>query len=406
MHAIYTLMNFVAFIAFVLLIIGLIRPAIVVRWGTKQTRGRALLYYGLSFMVLAIVAAQVKPQELIEKERQERIQQAQQREERAREKEKEKERERQEQLQKAQPILEKAKQQLSAARSAYASGDFKNAIASAQEATSTLKSIQHIPEASTLDDEAKTLLADAEEELANAPDYILSADQLYQEYENNEVAADNKYKGKIVLISGTIQDIGKDFMSAYIRIGSDLYLGVRCSFSEEASVARLSKGQRVRVKGEVSGKGVNVLVKNCSLQEKGRQEQLQKAQPILEKAKQQLSTARSTSSAEEELANAPSYTLSANALFREYDNNEVAADTKYKGKIVLISGTVQDISKDILGKPFIVIGGSGFLDGVQCSFTKNEEPALARLSKGQRVRVMGEVSGKLGNVQVEDCSLQ
>ncbi|HEY6242711.1 MAG TPA: hypothetical protein VIX17_02120 [Pyrinomonadaceae bacterium] len=102
----------------------------------------------------------------------------------------------------------------------------------------------------------------------------------------------------------------------------------------------------------------------------------------------------------------PSYTLSADQLYSEYKANEVAADAKYKGKIVLVSGTIQNIGKDILDSAYIVVGGEGFLDGIQCSFTKGEEGSVARLSKGQRVSVKGEVSGKMGNVQLNKCSLQ
>jgi len=103
---------------------------------------------------------------------------------------------------------------------------------------------------------------------------------------------------------------------------------------------------------------------------------------------------------------APSYTLSANKLYSEYNSNEVAADSKYKGKVVIVSGTIQDIGKDIMDDAYIVIGGSGFLDSVQCTFTKGEQSSVARLSKGQQVRVKGEVAGKLGNVLVNKCSLQ
>ena len=103
---------------------------------------------------------------------------------------------------------------------------------------------------------------------------------------------------------------------------------------------------------------------------------------------------------------APSYTLSANQLYREYENNEVSADAKYKGKIVIVSGKIQDVGKDIMDEPYIVIGGEGFLDGVQCSFAKSQESSIARLSKGQNVKVKGEVSGKMGNVQIENSSLQ
>ncbi len=103
---------------------------------------------------------------------------------------------------------------------------------------------------------------------------------------------------------------------------------------------------------------------------------------------------------------AASHTLSANQLYSEYHNNEVAADAKYKGKVVIVSGTIQDIRKDIMDNAYIVIGGRGFLDGVQCTFTKGEESSVARLSKGERVTIKGEVAGKMGNVLVNKARLQ
>jgi len=102
----------------------------------------------------------------------------------------------------------------------------------------------------------------------------------------------------------------------------------------------------------------------------------------------------------------PSYTLTAEQLYREYDSNEVSADAKYKGKVIIVSGTIQDIGKDIMDDAYIVIGGGGFLDGVQCTFTKGQQSSVARLSKGQRVTVKGEVSGKMGNILVNKASLQ
>ena len=292
MSSLYSLIQFVLIIASLAFIIGLIRPAIVIRWGAKQTRGRVLLYYGLGIVLLTIISDVIKPEEIKEQERQERVERLQkeqeqkEREQQQKEKERQKlaeqlqkqqeqkEKERQKQLQQAQTILEKAKQQLNSARSAYTSGKFKNAIASAQQATNTLKSISHIPvpEASSLDDQAITLLADAKEALANAPAYRLSANQLAQEYENNEFAADNKYKGKIVLVSGKIRDITKTFGKPIITIGGTEFLGgldgVRCFFTEndEPSIARLYKGQHVKIKGKVRGKTLNVRIENCTLQ--------------------------------------------------------------------------------------------------------------------------------------------
>jgi len=101
----------------------------------------------------------------------------------------------------------------------------------------------------------------------------------------------------------------------------------------------------------------------------------------------------------------PDYVLSANALFNEYDKNSVAADAKYEGKIVKVSGTIQSIGKDIIDTAYLVIGGSGFLDGVQCMLPRGQEGLVASVSKGQYVTLKGKVSGQImGNVIVNNCS--
>jgi len=101
-----------------------------------------------------------------------------------------------------------------------------------------------------------------------------------------------------------------------------------------------------------------------------------------------------------------SYTLSADQLFSDYAANEVAADQKYKGQVVVVTGQIDSIGKDITDEAFVVIGGSGFLDGVQCMFVKSQETAVAGVSKGQVVTIKGEVGGKMGNVLLNNCTFQ
>lgn len=103
---------------------------------------------------------------------------------------------------------------------------------------------------------------------------------------------------------------------------------------------------------------------------------------------------------------AAAYSLSADQLYSEYDANQVAADTKYKGKIVSISGSISDIGKDVTDTAFVIIGGTGMLNGAQCMFPKGQESLLGNLSKGQQVTAKGEVSGKIGNVLVRNCTVQ
>ena len=98
--------------------------------------------------------------------------------------------------------------------------------------------------------------------------------------------------------------------------------------------------------------------------------------------------------------------IDANELFQAYAANEVAADQRFKGKLLQVWGVVRAVQKDLLNNPFVVIGGTGALDGVQCSFPDSAEGALAQLRIGEMIKVEGIVSGKFGNVQVKKCRLE
>lgn len=94
-------------------------------------------------------------------------------------------------------------------------------------------------------------------------------------------------------------------------------------------------------------------------------------------------------------------------LSTAYKDNEVAADQQYKGKTVEVSGTVDTIGKDILDTPYIAFAGEQYaiIDRVQCMFSKSDESQLATVKKGQKITLRGEVSGKMGNVIVNGCSI-
>jgi hypothetical protein len=100
------------------------------------------------------------------------------------------------------------------------------------------------------------------------------------------------------------------------------------------------------------------------------------------------------------------FITTAEELYGAYVANQVAADSKYRSHSVIVSGIIRSIGKDITNQAYIVIGGRGFLDGVQCSFSASEEAAIATLSQGQNVAVKGRVAGKMGNVLLQACTLQ
>ena len=105
---------------------------------------------------------------------------------------------------------------------------------------------------------------------------------------------------------------------------------------------------------------------------------------------------------------APDYVLTAQQLFSEYEANEVAADLKYKGKVLLVTGVVTDIGKDIFDTPFIEMSLDQFgLEGVKCNFAENEVPGIASISKGQTLTMKGKGDGKpIFAVELRGCTLE
>jgi tRNA_anti-like len=98
--------------------------------------------------------------------------------------------------------------------------------------------------------------------------------------------------------------------------------------------------------------------------------------------------------------------LSAAALMRVYEQNEVSADNEYKGKTVVVQGRVGRIAKDILDSSYITLDEAEFSFGsVQCFFKKSDERRLATLSPGDRVYVEGTVGGKMMSVLLKDCTI-
>ena len=92
---------------------------------------------------------------------------------------------------------------------------------------------------------------------------------LYQEYDFNEIAADQKYKDKKILVQGFIDSIGKDILGqAYVSLQTtnQTLSRVKCVFSQEqeASLASLKPGYPVWIVGRCVGQQIlNVILEDC-----------------------------------------------------------------------------------------------------------------------------------------------
>lgn len=108
--------------------------------------------------------------------------------------------------------------------------------------------------------------------LADAPIESVSLRQMLSEYDDNEVRADNAYKGKAVEFTGTVSDVKKDaFGSIFVLVGTgkryESPLG-HCSFADRfaGDVAQLSKGDSVTIRGRVQGLVLaNVVIRDAEL---------------------------------------------------------------------------------------------------------------------------------------------
>lgn len=103
--------------------------------------------------------------------------------------------------------------------------------------------------------------------------------------------------------------------------------------------------------------------------------------------------------------------VSAMMLLDEYKKDPTAADSKYKGRTLLISGTVEATGKSKSGIPFVSFqrpsAQSPTSALVVCSLEPAQAPSAETLRQGQEVRLKGRVQGALtGNVLLEDCALQ
>lgn len=73
-------------------------------------------------------------------------------------------------------------------------------------------------------------------------------------------------------------------------------------------------------------------------------------------------------------------------LSGEYSDNEYAADQKYKGKRLIVSGTVQGIRKGVSGAMVLELPGKDRLMGVQAELASKSKGFLGVVGKGGQCR--------------------
>ena len=123
-------------------------------------------------------------------------------------------------------------------------------------------------------------------------------------------------------------------------------------------------------------------------------------------------SSESSSSKAEEVANteeevtSSAMEVSPKQLYADYQDNEVAADLKYKDKTLEVKGVIDDIGKDIMDEIYITLKTGEMFGNIQCTFDDSHVKEAAALKKGQHVTVRGNCDGKFMNVLMSDCTLK
>lgn len=105
----------------------------------------------------------------------------------------------------------------------------------------------------------------------------------------------------------------------------------------------------------------------------------------------------------------PPIAVTATELLAAYQENEVGANAKYKGKRLAITGRIKSIEAGFGDRPYLTLAAGGQFEfaSPHANMAKSEDSAVANLKKGQTVKLIciGD-SEMAGTPILSECLLQ
>ena len=105
----------------------------------------------------------------------------------------------------------------------------------------------------------------------------------------------------------------------------------------------------------------------------------------------------------------PEVTVKSAVLTKDYKENEVSADVKYKGKLIELSGKVSSVDNGTFDNEIIVKLNDGQYDfsGPMCYMQPSEHDKVVNFKKGDSVTLIGTGnSATIGSPMLKDCSIK
>lgn len=94
------------------------------------------------------------------------------------------------------------------------------------------------------------------------------------------------------------------------------------------------------------------------------------------------------------------FSLTANALFDEFDASELPALNKYEGKILDVTGEVVSVKNKDGQSNIILLAENAMAGGINCSFKSKQTD----LKKGDTATIRGRCQGFLMDVVLNNCN--
>ncbi len=97
--------------------------------------------------------------------------------------------------------------------------------------------------------------------------------------------------------------------------------------------------------------------------------------------------------------------INASSLYTAFEADETSANGTYAGKVIEVSGSVEEITKNDEGHYSMSLAAGSPLGKVLCNFAPDEPDPATSMSIGKSVTVKGVCTGYLFDVVVDNATL-
>lgn len=189
----------------------------------------------------------------------------------------------------------------------------------------------------------------------------LTAEAFGGEFRKNVDAAARKFESVFVELTGTVSNVGSRGQEPFVTLDAGPEsLSILCLLAQEKEPwAKISKGQKIKVRGQWPDFSVQPTLEQCVLVEVGTN---------------------------------PAKELKAEDLAAEFAKNKDAVRKQYADKPLIVTGVIVDAKpRNDLGAVSVYLKGASEVR-VDCGFNAGDRAEAFALKRGKPVRLVGEFS--------------